>query len=54
MSSTTESTNDTSNASQSRHALGTFQLVNRASVRSVVEVDATISARVFVKRTVER
>ncbi len=50
----TDSTKDTASASHSRHTLGTPQCVNSESVSSVVEVDATIRARVFVKRTVER
>jgi len=52
--STTDSTKDTASASHNLHALATPQLVNSASVSSVVEVEATMRASVFVKRTVER
>ncbi len=50
----TDSTKDTRSASHNRHTPGTPQAVNSASVSSVVEVEATMRARVFVKRTVER
>src|SRR5665213_2067761 len=50
----TDSTKETSSASQRWYSLGTPHEANSESVRSVVEVEATISASVLLKRTVER
>src|SRR5437899_1067528 len=50
----TESTNETTSASHNRQALGTPQCVKSESVRRVVDVEATIRARVLVKSTVDR
>src|SRR6267143_4150952 len=51
---TTDSKNDTTSANPRWIAAGIPQEMNRASVWSVVAVEATMSARVLVKRTVER
>src|SRR5258706_7855644 len=51
---TTESKNDTTSANKRWICPGMPHDTNRASVRSVVAVEATISARVLVKRTVDR
>ena len=53
-SSSTDSSRDTSSASHSTYSCGTPQAWKRSSVRSVVALDATISATVLISRTVDR
>ena len=50
----TDSNRDTSSASHSTYSCGTPHAWKRSSVRSVVALDATISATVLISRTVDR
>ena len=52
--STTESATESSSVNHKRHSGGTPQRVNRESLSKADAVEATIRARVFVNRTVER